>query len=707
VKNRITAALIIFLLFCVGPSYACTCEEGVGTDVFGPIFENTTWTKDGSPYCITQSVTVLENITLTIEPGVVVKFWEGTETILDNKYNLVIQGQIVARGSESENIFFTSSLNTPNSGDWGYIELTNTSEKANFNQSGDYQNGSIFEHVVIEYGGGGDKSTVFAENSPYFNYTTLRHNKNRAIYFVNTAKVDNSTFSNNYLYSTVNGGGAIFSESSILIDGSSFDNNICSSTPNYSGGGAICALGDMQVKNSNFLNNTVYTYSSAWANARQVAGGAINSKSSLFLDNVNFENNSARTTYGYSYGGSVYVEESSIIRNTTFRSNTAYFIYGGSHGGAIYAKNNNISSRQSLEITDSQFTDNLCDKYPSVYPDGFGFGGAVFSELELTLSNCEIVGNGSVSTGSSSYGEQYDAKGGGIAFSPSYPNKDATILNSYFSNNFVRVVFKYNHALPNPIYIGEAYGGAIYGEDSIIYLNDSVLEGNISEIICENYTGYSYGSAVYETGLVSLSNCNITCNKSDKSSIHAVRIVMDKCLIHRNESQNSVYFSIGSLDEIITNTTIINNTGNGVYIEGSEPPIINGSNLFGNGGYDLYNNSVDDVNAKGNYWGTTNTGNIFLKIYDEWDDPSKGEVDFGLYDNSFLSSFASGAPPVPVTNGDINGDDTVNLSDAILLLQIVTDQNSSDIYLGADINEDNHLGLEEMTYILQEVSELR
>jgi hypothetical protein len=45
---------------------------GSGTYVGGIIWKNTTWTAENSPYFITETVQIPENVTLTIEPGVTV-----------------------------------------------------------------------------------------------------------------------------------------------------------------------------------------------------------------------------------------------------------------------------------------------------------------------------------------------------------------------------------------------------------------------------------------------------------------------------------------------------------------------------------------------------------------------------------------------------------------------------------------------------------
>ena len=62
--------------------------------------------------------------------------------------------------------------------------------------------------------------------------------------------------------------------------------------------------------------------------------------------------------------------------------------------------------------------------------------------------------------------------------------------------------------------------------------------------------------------------------------------------------------------------------------------------------------------------------------------------------------------------GDIDGDDVVDLTDAILALQVITGFNPTQIrtdYVvsGVDVNGDNQVGMEELIYILQNKAELR
>lgn len=66
--------------------------------------------------------------------------------------------------------------------------------------------------------------------------------------------------------------------------------------------------------------------------------------------------------------------------------------------------------------------------------------------------------------------------------------------------------------------------------------------------------------------------------------------------------------------------------------------------------------------------------------------------------------------PNPAIKGDINGDKTVDLSDVILTLQIISDDLFVDgLYysLASDVNGDKKIGTEEAIYILQEMAGLR
>jgi hypothetical protein len=71
---------------------------------------NTTWTAANSPYVLDGSVTIASGATLTIEPGVVVKF-NGTSR------SIFVNGALNASGTPSGPIYFTSLADDSIGGD--------------------------------------------------------------------------------------------------------------------------------------------------------------------------------------------------------------------------------------------------------------------------------------------------------------------------------------------------------------------------------------------------------------------------------------------------------------------------------------------------------------------------------------------------------------------------------------------------------------
>ncbi len=106
------------------------------TNVGGAITSNTTWSLSGSPYIVTDNITVNSGITLTIEPGTIVKF--------DNGYGLDIQDAIQVAGTPSNPITFTSNAVSPQKNDWEAITCTEYAGKS-----------FVMDWCVIEYATGG------------------------------------------------------------------------------------------------------------------------------------------------------------------------------------------------------------------------------------------------------------------------------------------------------------------------------------------------------------------------------------------------------------------------------------------------------------------------------------------------------------------------------------------------------------------------
>jgi parallel beta-helix repeat protein len=171
------------------------------TMVGGLITTDTHWTLANAPYVATQNVLVSSGATLTIDPGVEVRF----DPL---KALSVVSGQLIARGTETQKIRFTANVQGPitDPDRWAHIGFGNDSLDATFDGEGNSLSGSILEHSLIEYAGGtsqhGAVSLTIA--SPYISYCDIRNNSTGGIHaagegteFLSGLRIVGNTITNN------------------------------------------------------------------------------------------------------------------------------------------------------------------------------------------------------------------------------------------------------------------------------------------------------------------------------------------------------------------------------------------------------------------------------------------------------------------------------------------------------------------------------
>ena len=133
-----------------------------------------------STYKLTGPTVVEDGATLTIPAGMVI---EAAATGADVYLAIAQGGKIMAEGSSSQPIIFTSDANTPNAGDWGGLILlgkapvnsitgnaTATSEIGNLPYGGSIanDNSGTLRYVRVEYSGG--KASGQSENNGFSFY---------------------------------------------------------------------------------------------------------------------------------------------------------------------------------------------------------------------------------------------------------------------------------------------------------------------------------------------------------------------------------------------------------------------------------------------------------------------------------------------------------------------------------------------------------
>ena len=130
-----------------------------------------TWRAADSPYLIAgNNVLVNQGSTLIVEPGVTVWFSQTRAMQAD--------GTLIALGTDSQPIAFTSWYPQGQKDDWGGIAFGNYAEDASFDESGNYLDGSVLQYTTVEYAGTGsfEHAVDAPDTAVYVDHCTIRYN---------------------------------------------------------------------------------------------------------------------------------------------------------------------------------------------------------------------------------------------------------------------------------------------------------------------------------------------------------------------------------------------------------------------------------------------------------------------------------------------------------------------------------------------------
>ena len=322
----------------------------------GPIESDTRWTPANSPIRLTKSVVVNAGITLTIEPGVSIE--------LDSGLGLLIDGELIARGSPDLPITFGPSSGTI-AGSWANIGFSDSSADAVLDETGNYISGSILRNCVIKYGGGSGASgqLVISESAPLVDRCRVSHGESSGIYVdgAESLKIRNCLIHDNIVSEgsqTRVGGGITVKNGTVRITDNIIEANVTRSL--WTAGGIFISGGTVDIIGNTISNNS-FSFSNAGTDLVGV-GGIYLSGGNVDVISNRITGNSASVDGGPIAGGIGIVSASGDIDDNTISDNTiggnpfdtdnssaGIFVYGVYGGGPFSITGNVITGNIAQE----------------------------------------------------------------------------------------------------------------------------------------------------------------------------------------------------------------------------------------------------------------------------------------------------------------------------------------------------------------------
>jgi hypothetical protein len=207
---------------------------------------------ENAPYAPLQTLTIPAGVTLTIQPGVIVK-----SIVYQISATFVINGTLIAQGTPADPIVFTSAKDdayggdtnndgatAPNTGDWSNIVIEAASGSS-----------SLVEHCIFRYGAVYDAALTAKGSTPVIAHNAFFRCEAGVSLQNSGAQVLSCSFSENVRGCVVNNANGEVSS----IDSSLFCKNIQA--------GLRIASGEAQVSHSSFWENTGYDIENQSASA--------------------------------------------------------------------------------------------------------------------------------------------------------------------------------------------------------------------------------------------------------------------------------------------------------------------------------------------------------------------------------------------------------------------------------------------------------
>ena len=399
------------------------------------------------------------------------------------------------------------------------------------------------------------------------------------------------------------GGGAYISEYSMKIQNCIIENNKAEE-----GGGVVAdSDGKLTILDSKINNNHA-----------DIGGGIDGSLGCITVKNCSLENNTA-TNNG---GGIACVSYEADVQDTVLTNNRAK-IGGGLFIGKISVNFNNCilksnSAEDGAAIYNSG--NSILNNFTGEHNVASNYGGGIYNNGVCTLNNSIFKSNNAYIAGvlynvgnvftllNSVFDNNYANDAGAI-----YTSSDLIINNSTFQSNHVAhslgiiYVIKGNTNISNSIFTlnqGSDEGGAIFNNFGEVLINNSQFTSN---------NAISYGGAIDNSGTLTIIDSLFDNNHAygagaiDNGGV--LNIVNSKFINNKAVKNGGAIDNKG--DMTVTGSIFKNNSagGNGGAIIARRGTSVTYSVIYNNpdsNGYNVYNNTWDNITFENNWWGSNN-----------------------------------------------------------------------------------------------------
>ncbi len=505
-------------------------------------------------------VTIPSGETLTIDPGVEVKF--------DGDYSIYINGTLMAIGTEANKINITSNMAIPSPGDWGRIHINSTGQ-------------AEIQYCNISYGGYGVSSYSSLNNNIKYNNIFL--NNILGIYLLSSS---NHTITNNNISNNGHG---------IRMDFSS-NNTI---TNNYIAlndwdGISLYQSSHNNITGNSFVNDGVFIYGDKLSHydSHNISDDNIVNDKPLYY----YKDSSGIGIEGSEVGQLILVNCSNVDVKDIQVNDTDVgleFVYCTN----IRIKNTIISNnRYGMYFANSSYVTitgcNVTNNYDGIYVYSSSHYNVTINNLSWNKfdgiyvsfsSNTNITNN-----------EMYNNGRGVVLASSSIDNNIKS--NNIHLNNFESIYLSSssnNTIVNNEASSNKGHGFRLYSSsrnnitNNVIFLNKlnglHIESSSNNNIITGNNISYSdRGIMLSSSNNNTIAGNNISNNDNGLNCGTSSNNTMINNLISFNNWEGIRFYS--SLNNNIINNTVNSNTNIGIYIWiSSNDNIIRNNNVSNNG----------------------------------------------------------------------------------------------------------------------------